>query len=928
MSHSTPKNDVRSNQDRDIQEREKNEHVDKGPGIESPKENRYKEMKLEERTKQIDFENTIEPEKNAVVKDDIDTKTNDDKINNEEQTKRIDLENTMELEKNAIIKDDIDDKTDNEERTKQIDFKKIIDPEKNIIIKGDLARRVIFEEPAKQIGVKKTRLHKVEHGAELEQPEQCQDPLLMRRIRVNRIIMRKRRHERFYSSIGSRLVIAGFIVLAIAMIFMSSGGGVAYAYYQSQLPLLNGIAQHSLFQTTHIYDRNGKLLYELYDKQLDHGRRTYVNYDDISPLLVNATIAAEDHTFWTNTGVDYTGIVRAAVSNAQSNSVVEGGSTITQQLIKKQFFADQPRNVQVKGEEAVLATGLTQQYPKWKIMEMYLNTVFYGDNNFGIEAAAEEYFGLKPQCSQGHCKPAVAQLTLGQASLLAGLPQSPTAYMPVTYKARALARQSIVLQSMLNLNMINARQKAQARKEMQQYQFKGYQPVRLAPHFVDYVVDDVLNLFGAQNVANGGYDIYTTLDLDLEQKVEQLTYDHLYKDQIDAYLGYGTLSQFHNVNNAAVVVMNPVNGEILAMNGSADYNMNSPQVQGQYNAALSPRQPGSSFKPIVYATAFEMGWYPAMIVPDQQTYFPDGTNTYSPHNYDNKYNHPGPMTVRKAVANSFNVPAIEAIEYAGIPNVLNMAGRLGLSEIQNLSLSDTGPSMALGSKETSLLHLTGAYATFANNGVRTPTVSILKINDNQGHTVYQYDDAHPYGQRAVRQDISFLVSSMLSDKVARYEEFGPNNPLELSFPAAAKTGTTDNYADNWTMGYTPHLTVGVWAGNSNNELMRDVIGITGAAPIWHDVMDYASQRYHLPPDDFTPPANVHQKTVSAITGLAAHPGEPTVQDWFIDGTQPTLSGTYYAPPSPAPEKHKHNDNNNGDNNNNNGDNNNNNNNGN
>ncbi|GAC1447481.1 MAG: hypothetical protein PVSMB5_33110 [Ktedonobacteraceae bacterium] len=769
-------------------------------------------------------------------------------------------------------------------------------------------KKSIFEEQNKQASIKKTRLHKVRHSLDPEQPERYQDPLLMRRMRVNRIIMRKRRHQRYCHGIGPRAAMAGLLVLSVLVVLLSGCAGGAYAYYQSQLPLLDGIAQHSLFQTTHIYDRNGKLLYELYDKQLNHGRRTYVNYNDISPLLVDATIAAEDHTFWTNSGVDYTGIVRAAVSNAQSKGVVEGGSTITEQLIKKQFFADQPRNVQVKSEEAVLATGLTQQYPKWKIMEMYLNTVFYGDNNFGIEAAAEEYFGLKPQCAQGRCKPAVAQLTLGQASLLAGLPQSPTSYMPVAYKARALARQGIVLQAMVNLNMISAHQKEQAQKEMQRFQFKGYQPVRLAPHFVDYVVDDVLNLFGAQNVANGGYEIYTTLDLDLEQKVEQVTYDHLYKDQMDAYLGYGTLSQFHNVNNAAVVVTNPRNGEILAMNGSADYNMNSAQVQGQYNAALSPRQPGSSFKPIVYATAFEMGWYPAMIVPDQRTYFPDGTNTYALHNYDNKYNPPGPMTIRKAVANSFNVPAIETIEYAGIPNVLNMSGRLGLSEIEHLSLSQTGPAMALGAKETSLLHLTGAYATFANKGIRTPAVSILKINDNQGQTIYQYDEAHPYGQRAVREDVSFLVSSVLSDKAARYEEFGPGNPLELTRPAAAKTGTTDNFADNWTMGYTPYLTVGVWAGNSNNELMHDVIGITGAAPIWHDVMEYASQRYNFPPDDFTPPDNVHQQAVSAITGLAPHPGEPTVQDWLIDGTQPTLSGAYYAPPTPTPtptaDKHK------------------------
>ncbi len=880
MSYSTPKNDINDSEDTIIE--------------------------------QLDFgqeENKIDNSGDTVIEQ-LDFGQEESKFDDSQDTVIEQLDFGQEENK-------IDDSQDT--IIEQLDFGQ----EENKAINNDSSQENTLEERNKQIGIKKAKFYKVEKEIGSELLEQQQDLLSMRRMRVNRILMRKRRHKRSGHTVEPRLALVGLILLSILMLLLSGSMGGAYAYYQSQLPLLNGIAQHSLFQTTHIYDRNGKLLYELYDRQIDHGRRTYVNYNDISPSVVNATIAAEDHTFWTNTGVDYNGIIRAAISNVQSNGVVEGGSTITEQLIKNQFFANQPRNIQVKEEEAVLATGLTQQYPKWKIMEMYLNTVFYGDNNFGVEAAAEEYFGLRPQCSQGHCKPAVAQLTLGEASLLAGLPQSPTAYMPVAYKTKALERQKIVLQSMVNLNMITKQQAAQAQKEMQQYKFKGYQPAKLAPHFVEYVVDDVLNLFGAQNVANGGYEIYTTLDLDLEQKVEQIAYDHLYKNQIDPYLGYGTLSQFHNVNNAAVVVMNPVNGEILAMDGSADYNMNTPQVQGQDNAAMSPRQPGSSFKPIVYATAFEMGWYPAMIVPDHKTYFPDGTNTYSPHNYDNKYDHPGPMTIRKAVANSFNIPAIEGIEYTGISNVLNMAGRLGMTEIQNLPLSQTGPAMALGAKETSLLHLTGAYATFANKGVRMPMVSILKINDNQGHTLYQYDEQHPQGQRAVREDVSFLISSMLSDKVARYEEFGPNNPLELTRPAAAKTGTTDNYADNWTMGYTPHLTVGVWAGNSNNEIMRDVIGITGAAPIWHDVMEYASQRYNFPPDDFMPPADVHQKSVSAITGLAAHPGEPTVQDWFIDGTQPTISGAY-TPPKPPDDNNNNGDNNNGDNNNNNnGDNNNN-----
>ena len=359
-----------------------------------------------------------------------------------------------------------------------------------------------------------------------------QEEFALRRTRVNRVLMRRRRTERTGTAILSRLLIILVALLAVLVVIVSGTAGGAYAYYRSQLPLLDGIAQHSLFQTTHIYDRNGKLLYDLYDKQEGKGRRTYINYQDISPALISATIAAEDHTFWNNTGVDYLGIARAAFTNIQSNGVVEGGSTITQQLIKNEFFQGQPRSVQIKGQEAVLATGLTQQYPKWKIMEMYLNTVFYGDDNYGVEAAAQDFFNLKPQCdrNQSNCKPAVAQLDLAQASLLAGLPQSPTSYNPVYYKQAAITRQQQVLDSMVKLGFITPQQSQDAQKETKAMSFKTYAETHQpqAPHFVNYVIDHVLiPEFGAEALRDGGFNIYTTLDLDLEQKAEQLLYHHL-----------------------------------------------------------------------------------------------------------------------------------------------------------------------------------------------------------------------------------------------------------------------------------------------------------------------------------------------------------------------------------------------------------------
>jgi membrane peptidoglycan carboxypeptidase len=727
-----------------------------------------------------------------------------------------------------------------------------------------------------------------------------------RRTRINRLIIRRHLHERYHRDIVPRLAIGTIIFFIVLVSLSSSGVGAAYAYYQAQLPLLNGVADHALFQSTHIYDRNGHLLYELYDHQDGYGRRTYVNYSDISPLLIEATVAAEDHSFWQNNGVDLQGTIRAAIANLQHQTVIEGGSTITQQLVKNQLFLTEPRTIQIKSEEAILAYGLTQQYPKWKIMEMYLNTVYYGDLNYGIEAAAHDYFNLQAKCTSHKCEPAVSHLDLAQATLLAGLPQSPSDYNPVINKSAALDRQKVVLQSMIDLGMITPAQASSAEAEMEKYTFTSHandQGIQ-APHFVRYIIDEVLvPLIGAQNLYNGGYNIYTTLDLNLEKKVEQIAYDHLYKQVYDPYLNsYGPLNIQHNVNNAAVVVMDPASGEILAMDGSANYNNQSPKVRGQFNAATALRQPGSSIKPIVYATAFEMGWYPAMIIPDHKTIYPSEPSGnppayYSPPNYDRTYHTGFPMTVRNAIANSFNIPAVDAIEYAGIPNVLNLANRLGLSEISSRSLGSLGPSMALGTTEVSLLHLTSAYATFANRGVRVPPTSILEITDNQGHPLYTYNAAHPNGVRAMREDVAFLMSSILSDKRSRYHEFGPGNPLELDRPAAAKTGTTDSFRDNWTLGYTPHLTVGVWAGNSDNSIMNNIIGITGAGPIWHDVMEYASRLYSFPPDDFVRPADVHAASVSANTGLLPHPSEPTVTDWFIDGTVPTISGSYsYTPP--------------------------------
>ncbi|BCL81912.1 penicillin-binding protein [Ktedonobacteria bacterium brp13] len=723
-----------------------------------------------------------------------------------------------------------------------------------------------------------------------------------RRKRVNRVLMRKRYNNRNQNHTLSRVATTLVILLAVLVVILSGSGGGAFAYYQSQLPILNKIASHSLFQTTRIYDRNGKLLYQLYDHSDGHGRRTYVDFANIPNNLINATIAIEDHSFWQNSGIDYTGIARAVIANA--NGVREGGSTITQELIKIQFFSNtlNDRTPQLKAQEAVLAIGLTRQYSKAKIMEMYLNTVFYGDNNYGVEAAAQDYFNLKPKCnSKGQCIPAIAQLDLAQASLIAGLPQSPSLYMPFANKEEALKRQTEVLDNMVSQHMITSVQENQAEKEMQNYKFKPSPVVLNAPHFVNYLIDTILiPLFGAANLENGGYSIYTTLDLDLEREVEAISKKWIETNAMDSY-GESNLRVNYNLNNAAVVVQDPKTGEILAMDGSVDYNSIDLKVNGQFNSAVDAiRQPGSSFKPFVYATAFEKGWYPGMVIPDVQTTFPNGQTPYAPPNYDGRF-HGATLTARYAIANSYNIPAIDALEFAGIPDVLTTAGRMGLPNVAATPKSKQGPAMALGTSGESLLNMTGAYSVFADGGVRMPQTSVLRIDDNQGNTIYQLPPPGKRGERVLRADVAYLVTSMISDVNARHQEFAPGNPLELDRPVAAKTGTTDNFVDNWTMGYTPNITVGVWAGNSDNSPMaNNSIGITGAGPIWHDVMTWADQHYHFPIEDFAKPADVVQAALSKTTGLAPAAGDGINYDWVINGQQPTIVGSnsYTTPTQP------------------------------
>ncbi len=756
------------------------------------------------------------------------------------------------------------------------------------------------------------------------------------------------------------------IFALLLVIVISSGAASSYAYYQSQLPRLQDLANQQIEQSTRIYDRNGQLLYTAFDNKI--GRDTPVTYNYVPGVMQDAMVAAEDHTFWDNSGIDPQGILRAATQYSSSGSVQSGGSTITQQVIKN-LTHDTQVSLQRKLPEAALAIGLTQQYPKWKIMEMYLNISPFGAQELGVDAAVEDYFGLKPKCDQNFkCIPAIAfldldlktgkhdpLLALARASFLAGMPQSPVSYDPTLgndHITLALARQDYVLQQMLALNMhintalgdqtidngpitpgIIQKVEAMTAKIIKDPKI-GFHYLKNAPHFVDWVSSQIETALGtdpktgkvneSQGVyqfLSGGFNIRTTIDLNLQTYVENAAKRHLTKPEYQPFTGgYGPLNIYNNVNDSAVVVMNAKTGEVLAMNGSTNWGDKNPKVDGQFNAALAARSPGSSFKPIVLAAAMEMGWYEGIVLPDKKTYFPRGlpqslpveTSTYVPTDYGGDathklYNNTN-YNIHWNIANSYNVPAIKTAYFTGSANVYTMAQRLGISAFTRAQ--SEVPSMGIGSGSATLLQMTDAYQAFANNGMRIPPHGILDIWDNFGHQLYHYDTSHPNGGQAISPQIAFMITSILKDESARHPEFQNDHVLSMwdqTLPdgthpeVATKTGTTDNFTDNWTLGYTPDVVVGVWTGNADNSPMVNSIGITGAAPIWHSIIEYVSGYCNVDTDNIPCPAHdfkfsdrtfpsappgVIQASVNTVNGLAG----AGYMSWMLKGEQPQQSG--------------------------------------
>jgi 1A family penicillin-binding protein len=643
-----------------------------------------------------------------------------------------------------------------------------------------------------------------------------------------------RRERRGSKQSAAFLLVQGFLVVALPFLitfFVSLGlATYVYTYIAIGLPAPEELPTRSLtFTSTKIYDRNGGLLYEVFDPQ--GGRRTLVPLENISPYLCQATIATEDKHFYQHSGVDPIGITRAVWQNVIEQSIVSGASTIPQQLARTVFLSPEERvqrTLSRKIKEAVLAIEITRRYPKDIILEVYLNTIYYGNLAYGIEAAAQTYFGKT-----------AADLSLAEAALLAGLPHSPAIYDPFTNPEAAQARQAVVLGLMTREGYITPAQAEAARSE--ELQFVALRGGIRAPHFVTYVRQLLEQKYGSAILYQGGLQVYTTLDLRLQEIAERVS-----REQVTA------LADKH-ATNAALVAIRPDTGEILAMLGSVDFF--NPEIDGQVNVALRLRQPGSAIKPVTYVAAFEKGWTPASLIMDVPTEFPDG---YKPINHDEKFH--GPVLVREALGNSYNVPAVKMLQYVGLPAFLEMAQRLGIHSLNRPD--DYGLSLTLGAGDVTLLELTGAYAVFANSGRRMSPVAVLRILDSHGQMIERYHP--PKGQQVIFPQHAYLITSILSDNEVRTPDSDPDGVLKLSRPAAVKTGTTDGWRDNWTVGYTSELVAGVWVGNSDNTPMAEISGVEGAGPIWHNFMEEALA--DTPPREFIRPGGIETIEICADSG--------------------------------------------------------------
>ena len=621
------------------------------------------------------------------------------------------------------------------------------------------------------------------------------------------------------------------------------------------LPSPDKVVRHEGY-ATQILDRNGETLYNVYVNQ----RRNPVNLSEVPLYLRQATISIEDKNFYKHGGIDLLGILRG-FTRIFTRGYAQGGSTLTQQLVKNVLLTSD-RTIIRKIKEFVLAIQIESKYTKDEILQMYLNEAPYGGTAWGVEAASEIYFGKK-----------VKDLDLIESAIIAGLPQSPSRYSPYSSTPKAYAeRTKQVLRRMREDGYITSDQEKNANSEVADVYFQPQGASFKAPHFVQYVQNILTDRYGEAAVEQGGLKVTTTLDLTLQDKAQGIVSEEIAK------------VEKQHITNGAVVVIDPSTGEILAMVGSK--NFNDPNYDGQVNVAMSLRQPGSSFKPFTYVTAFKKGYTASTMIMDVLTTFPGGADKpeYNPVNYDGKYR--GPMQLRFALGNSINIVAVKLLAMVGIKDVLETSYSMGITTLPPTqgTLNRVGLSLTLGGGEVRLLDLTDAYSPFMNKGYKVEPLAILKVEDKDGRVL---EEATPsLGKKVLSEEQAFLIANILSDNLARETIFGLNSLLNISGKQiAVKTGTTNDRRDNWTIGGNSQAVVGVWVGNNDNSQMLNVAsGVTGASPIWRRVL--LETLAGKPNVSFDIPSGIVSANVDNVSGFRTHDGFSSRMEYFIKGTEP------------------------------------------
>lgn len=634
----------------------------------------------------------------------------------------------------------------------------------------------------------------------------------MAKRKFYRQIYKKRKKQKIF------LILKFSVFCVIFFIFCSL---CLFLYYAKDLPRPEKFTEKRLFESTKIYDRTGKiLLYDIYGEE----KRKIVPLTVIPEYLKQAVIATEDASFYKHSGIDYKAIIRAALINLKLWQAAQGGSTIPQQLIRSSFLTNE-KTIKRKIKEIILTLELDRRYSKDQILEWYLNQIPFGSNCYGVEAASRTFFG-KP----------VSEISLAEAATLSALIKAPSSLSPYgSRKQELLYRKDYVLRRMFQEHFITEEQMKEAKQEKITF-IEILNPIK-APHFTFYVKEWLENKYGNNYLEQKGLRVFTSLDWKLQDWAEKVI-----KEEAE-------VNKKYNAYNASLTALDPKTGEILAMVGSKDW-FGEPfpkdckgkecLFQPKFNVALKgERQPGSAFKPFAFATAFKKGYRPETILWDVETNFSTGeTKPYTPQNYDGKFR--GLINFRKALAQSINVPSVKVLYLAGEESTIETAKDLGITTL-NKPASHYGLSLVLGGGAVKLLDMVSAYGVFAANGLKIPPVSILKIEDSQGNVIWQNKKT---AKRILNSQIAMLINDILSDNKARTAMFGPRSLLYFQdYSVAAKTGTTQEYKDAWTIGYTPSIVVGVWVGNNNNTSMAPQPGVVLAGPIFHRFMEKALLKY-------------------------------------------------------------------------------------